>query len=410
MGMPTGSALKALQKAGDAEADPMLVELQQAHGVGALADLLKLMFRWMPPAAFPPAVDGVSVPQPVVDAARAFLYNEAIFEGAIGGGVDWARVARAQKFYKRHHDLGQLILGCGSLPACYSIPGVAQVLMGSGKLSTQVSMRLKETSRFLTEVMEPGSLGAGKDFVGNLWIRKVRLMHGLMRRLMLADPAMFNHLTDDTPTTFLSKFDWAANSTADDFPIDQVELGFVLLTFSWVVVRGLKSMWVDMSEDEADDHIYTWAVIGHALGIEPILRPESRKDAQALFTLITDTYEEGTEAGRLLAAALVVYIILRLRQGVREMLPPWLLKILLAHFKRFGSGSLESLARTFVRGLTGKDTANRLWVPRAPFLHWAAGVVVRLAILAKDKLTPGEERRGLSQRLGAQVSAHARLR
>jgi hypothetical protein len=408
MEMPTASALKALQKCGDGEADPMLVELQQAHGVGALADLLKSMFKWMPPADFPPP--GAAAPQPVIDAARAFLYKEGIFEGAIAGGVRWERVKQAQEFYKRHHDLGQLILGCGSLPACYSIPGVAQVLMGSGKLSTQVNMRLKETSRFLTEVMEPGSLGAGKDFAGNLWIRKVRLMHGLMRRLMLADREMFKHLTDDSPTTFLLQFDWAGKSTADDFPIDQVELGFVLLTFSWVVVRGLRSMWIGMDEDEADDHIYTWAVIGHALGIQPSLRPETGKDAEALFTLISDTYEEGTEDGRLLVAALVVYIILRLRQGVREMLPPWLLEFLLAHFKRFGSGCLESLARTFVRGLTGKDTANRLWVPRAPFLHWAAGAVVRLAILAKDKLTPGEERRGLSQRLGAQVAAHARSR
>lgn len=407
--MPTGLSLKALQKCGDDETDPMLVELQNAHGVGALAELLKSMFRWMPPAAFPPA--GANVPQPVIDAAKAFLYKEGIFEGAFAGGaLDWERVRRAQNFFKRHHDLGQLILGCGSLPACYSIPGVAQVLMGSGKLSTQVSMRLKETSRFLTEVMEPGSLGAGKDFAGNLWIRKVRLMHGLMRRLMLADRALFVHLTDDSPTTFLLQFDWAGSSSADDFPIDQVELGFVLLTFSWVVVRGLRSLWVGMSEDEADDHIYAWAVIGHALGIQPSLRPVSRKDAEALFTLIADTYEEGTEAGRLLVAALVVYIILRLRQGVREMLPPWLLKILLAHFKRFGAGCLESLARTFVRVLTGKDTANRLWVPRAPFLHWAAGVLVRLAILAKDKLTPGEGRRGLSQRLGAQFSAHARSR
>jgi hypothetical protein len=233
-------------------------------------------------------------------------------------------------------------------------------------------------------------------------------MHGLMRCLMRADPAAFNHLSDDTPSGFLGRYDWAEHAAKDECPIDQVELAFVLLTFSWMVVRGLRILWVCMNKQQAEDHLYTWSVIGHGLGIGAGLRPESQDDAKALFERIRDTYEEGTEAGRLLVAALVVYIIFRLRQGVREMLPAWLLGFLVRHFRRFGSACLESLARTFVRVLTGADTANKLWVPRAPLLHWAAGILVRLGILAKDAFKPGDK--GLSRLLGEQFSMHKQRR
>ena len=113
-------------------------------------------------------------------------------------------------------------------------------------------------------------------------------------------------------------------------------------------------------------------------------------------------FEQGTEEGRLLVAALVVYIIFRLRQGIREMLPPRLLAFLVTHFKRFGSGCLESLARTLVRSLTGAETANKLWVPRAPFLHWVVGLLIRAAIVAKDFRKTGDK--GLNRLLGDQLS------
>ena len=358
MGLPDKSALKMLQKRGDAQVDPLLEELMKDHGELALAGLLEVMFRWMPGQPFRP--DPANLPAALIAAATEFLEHDDVLGGAFGARpVDWDRIRRAQDFYDLHKPLGMLILGCGSLPACYSFPGVAMVLMGSGRLSVQVRSRLVETSSFLAEVMKPGSLGAGGQFKGNQWIRKVRLMHGLMRRLLLADATRFEDRAEDTAVNFLLRFDWSGRATKEDFPIDQVELGFVLLTFSWMVIRGLRILWVGMSSTQRDDYIYAWSVIGHGLGIEPVMRPETASEAEALFDLLREDYEQGTEEGRLLVAALVVYLIFRLRQGIREMLPPWLLRFLAAHFRRFGSGCLESLARTFVRVFTGADTANR---------------------------------------------------
>ncbi len=402
MSLPGEADRRRLQKLGDPELDPLLDEFVVAGQEEALARLLSRMFTWMPGTPFPSSCDGV--PAGILSTAKSFVEKDDVFGGAFGAkAIDWARVGRAQAFYDRHQALGMLILGCGSLPACYSIPGVALVLMGSGKLALQVRMRLMETIAFLTVVMKPGSLGPGGNLEGNRWVRKVRLMHGLMRCLMLADPQRFNHLADDQPANALLKLDWAGRSGSDDFPIDQVELGFVLLTFSWMVVRGYDSLGVKMTAEEKDDHVYAWAVIGHGLGIEPVMRPETAASARELFEELRDRYEDGTEEGRLLAASLIVYIIFRLRQGIREMLPPAVLGFLLRHFKRFGAGCLESLARTFVRLLTGEDTANKLWVPRAPLLHWLAGLVVRLGLVLKDTGKAGDK--GLPRLLGAQFSA-----
>ncbi len=402
MALPDETKLKALLESGDAPTDALVERLAEQHGLPALGALLDMLIFWdsskapAPPSAFP------GVPAEVMTEASAFLLTPGHLDDAFPGGVDWERVRRAQDFFAEHQSLGLLILGCGSLPACYSIPGVAQVLIGSGKLVVQVTSRLAETIAFLTKVMTPGSLGPGDGaFEGNLWIRKVRLMHAVMRCLMVADPHIFSDLPEDRPSHVFLKFDWAKRATKEDFPINQVELGFVLLTFSWMVVRGLRLLWVRMNEEQANDHLYTWAVIGHGLGIDVALRPHTAEDAEGLFESIRDRYEEGTLAGRLLVAALVVYIISRLREGVRQMLPPPLLRILVTYFRRFGSGCLESLARTFVRALSGADTANKLWVPRAPFIHWLAGLVVRGGILLKDALTPGVTGdKGISRLLG----------
>ena len=378
MNLPDIARLEALRKVGDEDADRLMETIVGEHGLHALAALLDFLFGWTPGTAFPTPCPGV--PAGVVTTAEKFLRDADLPDDAAPGGVDWVRIRRAQDFYQPYHLSGLMVLGCASLPACYANPGVALVLMGSGRLSIQVRQRLTQTITFLSTVMTPGNLGPGKNAPGALWIRKVRLMHAIMRRLALANATPFSSLTEEKPSNVLLKLDWNKNSDPGAIPIDQLQLGFVLLTFAWLLVRGFATLGITMSAAQRDDHIYTWAVVGYGLGIDADLRPLSSADARELFERIRARFEAGTEEGRLLTAALVVYIVFRQREAISEFLPrkrPRLLQWLIRRTKPFAEACLESLARTLVRELAGTQTANRLWIARAPLVHWVLGEAAR---------------------------------
>lgn len=404
MGLPSLDDLRAV---GDPEAEPMLETLAQRHGLMVLAALLDRLLRWDPAGPFP--ASSQELPQAVIDKALEFLHKPGVLDGAMdgetGGTIDWSRIYRAQMLFSQYLHSGLIVLGCASLPACYAFPGVALVLMGSGRLSVQVQRRLEDTSAFLTLVMSPGALEPpgedGQSGPGTLWIRKVRLIHALMRRLTLADPGEVGvTLALEKPSHFLLNLDWKLecdrHGISNLMPIDQVELGFVLLTFSWLLVRGFGALRVPMTEQEMDDHIYAWAVIGHGLGIDRTLRPLTATAASDLFDRLEAKYVQGTQEGRLLVAALIVYIIIRQYDAINEKLAalrktwagailrqPWV-QGLIAWAKPFIKGCLESLARTLVRELAGAQIAGRLWVPRSPFIHWVVGRLFRIAMSALE--------------------------
>jgi hypothetical protein len=295
---------------------------------------------------------------------------------------------------------GLTVLGCASLPACYAHPSIALLLTGSGRLVVQVTRRLGETIAFLLVMMTAGSLRKGG--AGVPWIRKVRLMHALMRKLALTKAGT---RTGDKLSDFLLGLDWQAKF-ASRKPIDQVELAYVLQTFGWLLVRGFDLLGIELGESERNDHIYTWAVIGHGLGIVEDLRPQDARAARKLFEDVQAAREEGTEEGRLLTAALVVYIV-RAQIEQAEALPPWLLS-LYRWQKAFADACFQSLARTLIRDLAGRQTAERLWVPRAPFLHWLVGLAMRAVMTLLEMKLPTEK--GLPRALGERLNALANRR
>ena len=177
----------------------------------------------------------------------------------------------------------------------------------------------------------------------------------------------------------------------------------MLLTFAWLLVRGFATLGITMSEAQRDDHIYTWAVVGYGLGIDADLRPLSSADARELFERIRARFEAGTEEGRLLTAALVVYIVFRQREAISEFLPrkrPRLLQWLIRRTKPFAEACLESLARTLVRELAGTQTANRLWIARAPLVHWVLGEAAR-AVMTLAEMRGSKD--WLPRRLGGEA-------
>ena len=174
--------------------------------------------------------------------------------------------------------------------------------------------------------------------------------------------------------------------------LDQLELAYVLLTFSWVMVDGLSKLGLPMSSAESDDHVYSWAVVGHMIGIVDELLPGSPSvpvgEAKQMFELIRsgllapgDPLGEtnpAVEDGRVLMGALMVILVDEQRKSTPPPFREWIARY------HWLDEALQNLPRILVRQLAGIPTARMLRLGRAPFLHWVVG---RIALLLIDLRT-----------------------
>jgi hypothetical protein len=63
-------------------------------------------------------------------------------------------------------------------------------------------------------------------------------------------------------------------------PCNQEELAYTLLTFSYVFVRGLRTLRLALAPQDEEAYLHTWNVLGHVLGIERSLMAETMAQAQ----------------------------------------------------------------------------------------------------------------------------------
>ena len=219
-------------------------------------------------------------------------------------------------------------------------------------------------------------------------MRKIRLTHAVTRavaRLGKAcnPPAPGGHphqlVFEDALEVLHANIDY---SQAEDVPLDQVELAFTVLTFSWAMVDGLARLGVGMEPSENEDHIYAWAAIGHMLGVQDELLPRGTgtavQEARRLFERIRQgllapgdpigRVIEGAESGRQLMAALNVILVDAQRENIPDRFRRW------ARI-RWIEAALQDLPHTLVRKLCGRETARVLRVGRAPLLHWIVGQI-----------------------------------
>jgi ER-bound oxygenase mpaB/B'/Rubber oxygenase, catalytic domain len=275
----------------------------------------------------------------------------------------WAspeRLTRAQNAYSKLRLRSRLVLAHASLPSVYLCAETSLTLTKTGQLLLRPRRRLLETIRFVEALMQPRSFDRGGD--GPKWVRKVRLTHALVRKMVLATPAV--------------------GAVRDAMPLDQLELAFVLQTFGWVVVYGLPRMGKAFPDEQSqEDYIHAWSMIGAELGIQRELLPQSKKEAQCLFERIrSDLLAYGDPltpdktdpadtrlAARLLTASLYTILV----QIMRERLPARY-RSLLIRFKWLDE-ALQALPRTLMRRLCGVRTVRHLRIGRAPFFHWLIG-------------------------------------
>ena len=209
--------------------------------------------------------------------------------------ADWKRVERAQEWFSTWGVLGTASLFCASLPETYCLPGIARLLGISGQLRDHVTRRIKMTGQMLFDVMGPNGFDEGGRALKSL--QRTRLMHASLRMMLLGDFNRMRSTTRDTPQQ--AELVWTG---LYGLPINQLELAYTLLTFSYIVLRSLMKLGVRPEPEIANDYLYTWNVAGQVLGIDPTLMPETYDDAEQMFERIKTTAEAIDDTFELMTA------------------------------------------------------------------------------------------------------------
>lgn len=240
--------------------------------------------------------------------------------------VDWGRLERGQRVLMRSGLLGGIVLGARSLIYGYAAPAGNKPLVFSGRLEVKAKRRLAETSRFVQAVLSHGGMRRRGD--GFLITARVRLMHAQVRRLILE-------------TGRWDEERWGG-------PINQHDMLATVLLFSSVWVQGLRRFGLHVTRQEADDVIHLWRYVGHVIGVEEALLPDTEAEALQYQRCIEETQGPPDEDSIKLVRSLLD-IRLRLAKNAEE---------------EAQARKMVRVAEGFCRGLLGDDLADQLRLSR----------------------------------------------
>ena len=250
-------------------------------------------------------------------------------------------IAEAEAFFLLYGLASSTLLACASLPECYVMKHGTEVLAYTKFLQVEPARRIRETAQMVMDVMCPGGLQPGGR--GIRATMKVRVMHAIVRHMVLHDPASRANPQDPELRAKFGR------------PINQEDMAYTLMTFSYVVIRGFETMGYRMTTAQRDGYIHCWNVVGYLMGIDERLLPLQFADARELFEVIQRRQHGQSEAGRKLTAALI--------RSIQEAVP----------------GELhDPLPAALTRKLVGDATADSLGVARATGL-----TRLRLVVLLK---------------------------
>jgi hypothetical protein len=226
----------------------------------------------------------------VVQALQDYLSQAA----ALPDWTDPDKVARAEKIFMDHGPLSCTLLFCTSLPECYALPRLAEVLQIAGQLEVHTEHRIRQTAAMVFPVMMRGGL-LSADGAGVAQVLKVRLIHASIRHLILrGDPALASGVVASNrsaspPASLhdaLMEHGW--NVQADGLPCNQIELAYTLLTFSYSFLAGMRKLGQGLSKPDEEAYLHAWNVMGHVLGIRHELMAQTMDEAQAMFRQLQD--------------------------------------------------------------------------------------------------------------------------
>jgi len=245
---------------------------------------------------------------------------------------DEAMVNEAEQFFLLYGLASSTLLACASLPQCYVMKFGTEVLAYTKFLQVEPTRRIRETAQMVMDVMVPGGLKPGGR--GVRATMKVRVMHAIVRYMIMNDPRAVANPADP------------ALKARFGLPVNQEDLVYTLMTFSYVVVEGFRTMGYQMTDRQREGYIHCWNIVGCLMGIREELLPATFADAKQLFEAIQLRQHGQSEAGQKLTAALL--------KSVEDALP---------------GEHHDPLVAALARKLVGDSTADALGIERPSIIQ-----------------------------------------
>ncbi|MFC4209699.1 oxygenase MpaB family protein [Pedobacter lithocola] len=201
----------------------------------------------------------------------------------------WAKpelIREGNTFFAQHSEQIMSLLGLLSLPYCYAAADGAMVLYLSEKIRKNTTKRLYDTAVFVWEVMGPQAFSKGGN--GFKEALKVRIIHAAVRYYTLQS-GKWNEK-------------WG-------IPINQEDMAGTNLSFSLIVVRGLRKLGITISNREQIAFLHLWKVVGYFTGVDKDLLPENGKMATQLDIAIRNRQFCISEHGQELTSSLIEHIL-----------------------------------------------------------------------------------------------------
>lgn len=188
------------------------------------------------------------------------------------------KLIAGQRVFQKYAMEVMTMLGLYSLPYCYAAAEGAKVLVLSKYILDNPTKRLQETGEFVISSNQVGAFD--KNAQGLMAIVKVRLMHAVVRK-------------------------FASEKIEYETPINQEDMLGTNLSFSIIIIRGLKKIGIELTKQEVDDYLYLWFGIGVMLGIKKDLLPENIKEASILESIIRERQFRESDEGKVLTDSLI---------------------------------------------------------------------------------------------------------
>jgi hypothetical protein len=220
-------------------------------------------------------------------------------------------------FFWKHYQVISLLLGTYSLPYCYAGANGAQVLWISERIKSNTFQRLEETGAFVFGIMQE------RDWLNEVNLKriaKIRLLHAAVRWFTLHS----GRWNDD----------WG-------HPVCQEDMAGTNLSFSYIIILGLRKLSLTVSDREEKAYLYFWNQVGEMLGLHPDLAPKNMLEAYRLDKAIAKRQFKPSEAGKGLTSALL--------RAIEEQVP---------------SPTLRNFPAAQMRFFLGKTTADLLGIPK----------------------------------------------
>lgn len=173
--------------------------------------------------------------------------------------VDFDQINRGARAYQRTGMASGLVLSAYALMNGYRSGAAVKPLVATGQLDKMAPRRLAETGRFVVEQIQED--GLRRWHPGFRMAVQVRVLHALVRRMLLASP----HWQLD---------EWGV-------PINQADMAGTVLEFSLLMLWGTRMLGFRFSHDESEAVMALWRYSGYLSGVDPELLAYFDSEARA---------------------------------------------------------------------------------------------------------------------------------